>query len=184
MVAGVCGGLAEHFDVDPLLVRLIFVLLAFTPGGIPLYLVLWIVMPAPGGAPVRAPADVGAGVRRMGVELRQAGESAWTAFSGPDVKPPEAGAGSDPAGGVPPAGGGPSGPGEPPPGGPYWGPGGGIYPRWRARRRGVTGGVILVALGVYFLLSNLGLLDWWQWGVAWPLVLIAIGLLILVQRLR
>jgi phage shock protein C len=32
MIAGVCGGIAEHFEVDPLLVRLIAVLFIF-PGG-------------------------------------------------------------------------------------------------------------------------------------------------------
>lgn len=46
IVAGVCGGLAEHFDFDPTLVRLIFVLLVFAQGlGILLYLILWMVTP-------------------------------------------------------------------------------------------------------------------------------------------
>jgi len=46
MVAGVCGGLAEHFKIDPSLVRLAFVLLFFFGGhGLLLYLILWIIMP-------------------------------------------------------------------------------------------------------------------------------------------
>ncbi|NJM06820.1 PspC domain-containing protein [Candidatus Gracilibacteria bacterium] len=46
MVAGVSGGLAEYFNVDPVIVRLIFVLLTLTSGfGIPVYLVLWVIMP-------------------------------------------------------------------------------------------------------------------------------------------
>ncbi|MBI4302376.1 MAG: PspC domain-containing protein [Chloroflexi bacterium] len=46
MVAGICGGLAEYFDIDPVLVRLAFVLLAFASGiGIIAYLVLWLIMP-------------------------------------------------------------------------------------------------------------------------------------------
>ncbi len=45
-IAGVAGGLAEYFSMDPLLVRLIFVLLAFAYGtSILIYLVLWIVTP-------------------------------------------------------------------------------------------------------------------------------------------
>jgi phage shock protein C len=32
MVAGVCAGLAEYFNVDPVLVRLVFVLLALAGG--------------------------------------------------------------------------------------------------------------------------------------------------------
>ncbi len=46
MVAGVCAGLAEYFNIDPVLVRLVFVLLALAGGpGVLLYIVLWIIMP-------------------------------------------------------------------------------------------------------------------------------------------
>ncbi len=46
MLAGVCGGLAAYLDVDPVFVRLAFVILFFASGiGFPIYLVLWIVMP-------------------------------------------------------------------------------------------------------------------------------------------
>lgn len=46
MIAGVCAGLARYFDVDPTLVRLIFILLAlFGAGGVLLYLILWIILP-------------------------------------------------------------------------------------------------------------------------------------------
>jgi phage shock protein C len=45
-IAGVCGGLGEYLDVDPTLIRLIFVLLALTGGhGLLLYFILWIIMP-------------------------------------------------------------------------------------------------------------------------------------------
>lgn len=47
MIAGVCGGLAEYFDVDPVVVRLIAVILLL-PGGLPglvPYVILWIVVP-------------------------------------------------------------------------------------------------------------------------------------------
>lgn len=46
MLAGVCGGLAEYFNQDPTLVRVIFVLLtSFGGPGIVLYLVLWLILP-------------------------------------------------------------------------------------------------------------------------------------------
>ena len=51
MIGGVCGGLGEYFNVDPTLVRLAFVLLAFATGFFPalmLYLILWIVVPRAG----------------------------------------------------------------------------------------------------------------------------------------
>jgi phage shock protein C len=47
MIAGVCGGIAEYFDIDPVIVRLIAVVLLFSggaPGVLP-YLVLWVVVP-------------------------------------------------------------------------------------------------------------------------------------------
>jgi len=47
MVAGVCGGLAEYFAIDPVIVRLIFVLaVVFGAGsGILAYIILWIIVP-------------------------------------------------------------------------------------------------------------------------------------------
>lgn len=46
MIGGVCGGLAEALDLDPTIVRVVFVLLALLGGhGILLYLILWLVMP-------------------------------------------------------------------------------------------------------------------------------------------
>lgn len=46
MVAGVCGGLGEHFGIDPTIVRIVFVLLSvFGGSGVVLYLVLWLIVP-------------------------------------------------------------------------------------------------------------------------------------------
>ena len=46
VIAGVCGGLAEHFDVDTRLVRAIFVALLFASGfGFWLYIALWLILP-------------------------------------------------------------------------------------------------------------------------------------------
>ena len=45
-IAGVASGLADYFDIDPLLVRLIFVILALAGGGgVLIYIILWIVTP-------------------------------------------------------------------------------------------------------------------------------------------
>jgi phage shock protein C len=54
VIAGVCGGLGEHFDVDPTLMRLITVVAALASFGVVLifYLLAWIVIPqAPLGQP-------------------------------------------------------------------------------------------------------------------------------------
>jgi phage shock protein PspC (stress-responsive transcriptional regulator) len=46
VIAGVCGGLAAYLDIDSVLVRLAFVILLFASGiGLPIYVILWIVMP-------------------------------------------------------------------------------------------------------------------------------------------
>ncbi|MCD8265123.1 MAG: PspC domain-containing protein [Tannerellaceae bacterium] len=47
MIAGVCAGMVEYFDLDPTLVRVGYVLLSiFTAfAGVSVYLILWIVMP-------------------------------------------------------------------------------------------------------------------------------------------
>lgn len=46
-IAGVCGGLAEYFGVDPTLIRVIAVLLLL-PGGLPgflPYVIMWLIVP-------------------------------------------------------------------------------------------------------------------------------------------
>lgn len=46
MIAGVCAGIARYLNVDPTLVRLLWVLLGLHFGnGILLYLLAWIIMP-------------------------------------------------------------------------------------------------------------------------------------------
>ncbi len=46
MIGGVAGGLANYFNIDPLFVRLGFVLLALLNGtGIVVYLALWLLIP-------------------------------------------------------------------------------------------------------------------------------------------
>ncbi len=45
-IAGVCGGFAEYLELDPTIVRIIWLLLALVGGGGFLaYLIAWIVMP-------------------------------------------------------------------------------------------------------------------------------------------
>jgi len=48
MIAGVCGGLAEYFDMDPTVVRLLYVVVSVMSVAFPgvlVYLILWIIMP-------------------------------------------------------------------------------------------------------------------------------------------
>jgi len=46
MLGGVCGGLGEYFRMDPVIFRLLFVLLIFAWGmGILFYILAWIIIP-------------------------------------------------------------------------------------------------------------------------------------------
>jgi phage shock protein PspC (stress-responsive transcriptional regulator) len=52
-VGGVCGGLGERFEIDPVLFRVAFILLALACGlGILIYVVLWLLIPRSSAAPV------------------------------------------------------------------------------------------------------------------------------------
>lgn len=47
-IGGVCGGIAEYFDIDPTLVRIAYVVLSLGSvafPGILLYILLWIIIP-------------------------------------------------------------------------------------------------------------------------------------------
>jgi len=69
-VAGLCGGLAQHWEIDPVLVRVGWVLLALSGGiGLVLYLAGWLLIPVDGSD--KAPVEdlLGESVRRWPREL-------------------------------------------------------------------------------------------------------------------
>jgi phage shock protein C len=181
IIGGVASGLGEYFHVDPLLVRIVFVILAVVPPGIGilLYLVLWFLMDPPAGAPAPASRNVGERLRAMGDEVR---EDFRTSFGArPTVSHADAGGSSVPPSGSGSPGGGSAPDPSPQPGGPshdhgWFGPG---YP---GRQRGLWFGAVVIALGVYFLLANLGIFNGFNWGVVWPIILIVIGVLFLTRR--
>ena len=52
IIGGVCGGLAEYFNVDPTLLRILWVIVTLAGGaGLLLYLILWVIMPLEPPAP-------------------------------------------------------------------------------------------------------------------------------------
>jgi hypothetical protein len=142
------------------LVRIVFIILTLVGAGIGilLYLALWFLMEPPAGAPVSATRNISERLRAMGQEIS---EDFRTGFR----RGPEAGTQTPP-------------PGEP----------GGVAPTrrawagWAGRPRGIWIGIVLIALGGYLLIANLGLLRGLRGDLFWPIVLIAIGLLLLVRR--
>ena len=46
VIGGVCGGIGEYFNIDPVLIRLVLVLFSFMGGGgIIAYIIAWMVIP-------------------------------------------------------------------------------------------------------------------------------------------
>jgi len=168
IIGGVCSGLAVYFGVDPLLVRVVFVILALVPPsiGILLYLVLWFLMEPPQGAPAPTTArSVSERLRAMGDDIRQDFRTGFSRSQASGTPPPASG---DPAGGPSPSG--------PPSHHGRWGP------PYGNRPPGLWAGIVLIVLGAYFLLTNLGVLSNLRWDLFWPAVLILLGLLLLVRR--
>lgn len=141
MVFGVCGGLGEYFGVDPLLVRLAFILVSLAGGsGILAYLLLAVVLPDER----RAPTAGRDGLRHNLADLQsEAGDLADEVRGG------------------------------------FGAPADGVR---RLARGPQLAGVLLLGLGLVFLLGNLGWLSWFHWGVFWPLLLVALGAVVLLRR--
>lgn len=141
MVAGVCGGLGEYLSVDPVFIRLFFVLLTLGQGaGVLIYLILWFVLPsaevAGAGETISEHAQQGAAefadrAREMGQELRESAMS----------------------------------------------------PNPQSR---LFVGLILILVGGVFLLRNLNIvwLQWLNFSVLWPILLVLGGLLMLFRGIQ
>ena len=100
----------------------------------------------------------------MGDELREDFRTGFRTRESVAATPTPADSPSPPGAPIPPARGG------------WWGP------ALRDRPRGLWAGIILIALGAYLLIDNLGLLRNIRWDIVGPVVLIAAGLLVLARR--
>jgi phage shock protein C len=80
MIGGVCGGLARYLSIDPVLVRIFFVLLTITGSfGFWLYILLWIIVPDESQEERRIGFDnFEARAKGMGEDFRQAVQSPKT----------------------------------------------------------------------------------------------------------
>jgi phage shock protein C len=133
IIGGVAGGLGEYFDIDPLLIRILFVILAFPSGlGIIAYLIGWVAIPEHPDAP-----DKKHGHEEIKDKVEQVASDVKGAIE--RSKDPQ-----------------------------------------DANR--VTGGVILLVLGIVFLLNNL--FGYHLWAQFWPVVLILLGLSIIFRSNR
>jgi phage shock protein C len=195
MIAGVCAGLGEYFSIDPVIVRLIFVIITLTSGlGIPIYLVLWWLMPSqatPAGQNYQPNAQqFGQEVSQFGQQVTQdarefvmaqqrGAQGAQSRVDAPFAPPPAADYRFDPVTGQP------LGPndastgqtvnlntGQQQPMQPYQTP-----PVPRKRNWNVLG-LVLVGIGGLVLLGELGI----PTSLVFPVVLIVAGVLLMRRR--
>jgi phage shock protein PspC (stress-responsive transcriptional regulator) len=127
-IGGVCAGLAEHFSIDVTIVRLVFLLtLIFHGGGLPIYIILWIVLPKR-PYPLQNPfADYAV---PFGTEAPL----------------------KDPA----------------------------FFNQPKSKSTGtIIAGAVLVLVGTIFIMDNLNIIPDWDMEHLWPLILIAVGIIII-----
>lgn len=171
VLAGVAGGMAETYDLDPAIVRVGWALLALLTGGVFLviYIVMALVVPLrPANMPLWSAAAAPGAPNSPGPGYDQ--QMGFAQSSGPDGGPDMA---SGPTGGAVPPG-----PGAPlgsPPGSPYY------YPS-RRHRGDATGaiviGSILILVGAYFLLRQF--IPAFNFSLIWPIVVIGGGILLIL----
>ncbi|MFH1651032.1 MAG: PspC domain-containing protein [Chloroflexota bacterium] len=145
MIWGVCGGLADYFDLEPTIVRLIFVLLAFANGmGVLIYIILAIVVPQE-GAPSRPSREtIRENVEEMKGTAEAVGKELRSTFSR------ESGEAAAP----------------------------------RAKWNRNLVGVVFIVFGLLFLLGSLNLFRALAWTYIWPVLIIAVGLILIFANRR
>ena len=144
MIWGVCGGIAHYFGIDPTIVRVIAVLLAFADGlGILAYIVLAIIVPLE-NSPSREPREIiKENVQEIKQTASQFGEDMRSTFARQE---------------------------------------GEVKEMRRTGQGHYLFGTILVVVGAIFLLNSF--FPWLKLSILWPVILIAIGLLIIFGARR
>ena len=143
MIWGVCGGLAHYFNIDPVIVRLIFILTIFCGGvGVVAYIILAIVVPVESSQTAEPRDTIRENVQEMKETAQSLEQEIHSTFSGKEQKTTD------------------------------------------SRNHSMTIlGIVVVVMGIIFLLSSLfSWFHWWSWAFIWPVILIAIGLLIIFSR--
>jgi phage shock protein PspC (stress-responsive transcriptional regulator) len=176
IIGGVCSGLAEALHLDPIWVRLAFVVLAFAQGiGVVLYVVLLVIMPERGAvrpAGRNAFDSMADDIKRAWAELRRQFGLRPPAATSTDATavPTAPPAAADPTSTAPPIG------------TQFVPPAPSATPaRPGTHNQSLGLGVILVLIGLAFLASNAGLLTWSE---IWPIALIVIGVVLLARTLE
>jgi phage shock protein C len=163
--AGVAGGMAEYFEVDPAIMRIIWVAAAVLTSGlaVPAYIVMWLVLPRddkvgavvtpPPGDPPPTPTNLTPEEEEL---LRP-------------VTPPPPFPGTEPTGGPEPFLGETLRDRAP------------ADPEETGRRRRAAG-ILLIGIGLLFFANQLGIFVRLRWDLIWPLVIVGVGVFILTKQ--
>lgn len=147
MLCGVCGGLAKYFDIDPTIMRLIFVISIFLGGsGILAYIILAIVVPVEGSTSAEPKETMKENVEEMKKTAEELGREFRATFEEKKEEKSE-------------------------------------EVRVSHRRRAFFGIIVLI-VGVLLLLASFDLFWWLKWSYLWPVIIIAIAILILIGARR
>ena len=147
MLWGVCGGLAKYFDIDPTIMRLIFIISIFLGGsGILAYIILAIVVPVEGSTSAEPKETMKENVEEMKKTAEELGREFRATFEEKKEEKPE-------------------------------------EVRVSHRRRAFFGIIVLI-VGVLLLLASFDLFWWLKWSYLWPVIIIAIAILILIGARR
>lgn len=133
ILGGVCGGFGEYFSLDPNLIRLVFSVLAIAGGsGLPLYLILWVILPRKSKLNLRTEDVISENAEEIKAKTKSFEHEVrdWS----------------------------------------------------HDQHSRQVFGIILVAVGLLFLLRNLGYIQFISIGEFWPMVLVCIGLLVLLRH--
>jgi len=152
---GVCGGLGDYFTIDPVIIRVITVLIIIATGffpGIVAYLIIALIIPTESSTTVTPGDSFKENINDMRNTTSSLGEDIRTAFQGKETKT-----------------------GERYP----------ITPPSQTRQTTNTAiyilGIIIIAIGIFFILNNF---FGWLWSYLWPALLILAGILIIVAVAR
>ena len=142
MIAGVCGGIAEYFDVDSTLVRLLAVLIVLLGGaGVIAYIIAWIVIPK---NPKQTSDENFEKREKLKEKIKKGAEDVFEEVKEHfESKEPH---------------------------------------HKSEKNRRILGGIIVIVIGVIFLLNSL--FPWVAWGSLWPVILIVVGTMIMIQAFK
>ena len=133
VIAGVAGGLGEYFEIDPTLIRLVFILLTIFGGsGVIIYIIFWLIMPSASSISVDAQSTIQQNVNEISNKAKSFAQNIQFNSEKENSK--------------------------------FW---------W---------GLIIIIFGFMLLFNNFGLFDLFNFEKIWPIILIAIGLIILLKK--